>query len=78
MKTYSYVTVAETRRALHAIHHADPEANIKNAFLRAFADELTPVDDKERWRPSKLLIIAGLILSAVAGVFIYFSLGVSR
>jgi hypothetical protein len=73
-KTRRPVSIADTRRALHALYREDPESDPKRTLLRIFEDELTPVDSRGRWKPSKvLLIVVGIILTTVS-VFTYFSI----
>jgi hypothetical protein len=43
--------------------------------LNSLSDELKPVDEKGRWKPSPLLVLTVVLLCALAGVFIYFSIG---
>jgi len=70
----SHVTLADVQRALHLLYREDPESGVKRSLLRLFEDELTPIDTRGRWRPSKLLVIlAGVGLTA-ASVFLYFSI----
>jgi hypothetical protein len=78
MKTPGYVTISETRQALRAIYREDEETNLQKALLRAFADDLKPLDERGRWRPSSLLILLGGLILAILGVFAYFSLGGRR
>ncbi len=78
MNTRSYVTISETRAALRAIYRTDPEIDIMIAFMRTFQDDLTPMDSKGQWRPSRLVVLVGATLCVAAGVFVYFSFGVSR
>jgi hypothetical protein len=78
MNTRSYVTTSEARAALRAIYRADPEIDIMIAFMRTFQDDLTPIDAKGNWRPSRLLLLIGTILCVATAVFIYFSLGGAR
>jgi hypothetical protein len=67
------LSISDTRRALHALYREDPESSAKKTLLHIFEDELTPVDSRGRWRPSKLLaIIVGIVLTTVC-VFAYFS-----
>jgi hypothetical protein len=66
------VTAEETRLAMRALYRKDSEANLLTAFARALADDLKPVDENEKWRPSTLLVLA------FAGVFVYFSIGGHR
>ena len=43
--------------------------------LNSLSDELKPVDEKGRWKPSPLLVLTVVLLCALVGVFIYFSIG---
>lgn len=70
----SHVTLADVRRALHLLHREDPESSVKHSLLRLFEDELTPVDTRGRWRPSKLLVILAGGGLTTASVFLYFSI----
>jgi hypothetical protein len=54
------------------------ETNPEKALRSALANDLKPVDARGRWKPSSLLILAGVIVFALLGVFLYFSLGRSR
>jgi hypothetical protein len=72
------VTVEETRQALRVLYHADTETNLQMAFDRALADDLKPIDENGRWRPSTLLVLSGALLLAFVGVFVYFSVGGHR
>lgn len=73
-RDHGYVSLADVRRALHLLYREDPESSVKHSLLRLFEDELTPVDTRGKWRPSRLLIIlAGVGLTAT-GVFVYFSI----
>jgi hypothetical protein len=63
------------QQALRQIYRADAESNLQNALRESLSDELRPVDEKERWKPSPLLVLTVVLLCALAGVFIYFSLG---
>lgn len=73
-KGQSYVRLADTRRALRLLYREDPESSVKRTLLRLFEDELTPIDTRGRWRPSKLLIILAGAGLTVASVFAYFSI----
>jgi hypothetical protein len=70
MDAQGYVSVEEVRQAL-----SDVESNLLTAFLQSISDELKPVDEKGRWKPSPLLVLLFVLLFALAGVFLYFSLG---
>ena len=52
-----------------------PKSNLQNALLESLSDELKPVDEKGRWKPSPLLVLTVVLLCALVGVFIYFSVG---
>ena len=75
MDAAGYVTPEEVRLALHKMHSEDIETNPEKALRHALADDLKPVDARGRWKPSSLLILAGVIVLALLGVFLYFSLG---
>jgi len=78
MDAVGYVTPEEVRLALRKLHSEDIETNPERALRAALADDLKPVDARGRWKPSSLLILAGVIVFALLGVFLYFSLGRSR
>ena len=78
MDTRGYVTAEETRQAIRALYRRDAESNLQKAFLLALADDLKPIDDNGRWRPSTLLVLGGALLLMLAGVFVYFSIGGHR
>jgi hypothetical protein len=65
----------EIRLALLSIYRGDSESNLQQALLRLLADELKPVDEKGRWKPSPLLILVALLVCALIGIFLYFTLG---
>jgi hypothetical protein len=75
MDTAAYVTREEVRLALRKVHSEDIETNPEKALRAALADDLKPVDARGRWKPSSLVILIGLLLCALLGVFLYFSLG---
>ena len=75
MDAAGYVTPEEVRLALHKMHSEDIETNSEKALRSALADDLKPVDARGRWKPSSLVILAGVIVLASLGVFLYFSLG---
>ena len=75
MDTASYVTPEEVRLALRKLYSEDTETNPEKALRSALADDLKPVDARGRWKPSSLVILAGFIVLALLGVFLYFSLG---
>ena len=75
MDALSYISAEEVRQALRQIYRSDTESNLQSAFLESLSDELRPVDEKGRWKPSPLLVLMVVLLCALAGVFIYFSVG---
>ena len=75
MDTASYVTPEEVRLALRKLHLEATETNPELALRSALADDLKPVDARGRWKPSSLVILAGVFVLALLGVFLYFSLG---
>ena len=75
MDAAGYVTPEEVRLALRKLHSDDVETNPEKALRSTLADDLKPVDARGRWKPSSLLILAGVIVLALLSVFLYFSLG---
>jgi hypothetical protein len=75
MDAQGHVTPAEIRQALLSMYRGDTESNLQQALLRLLADELKPVDEKGRWKPSPLLILMALLVCALIGIFFYFTLG---
>ena len=75
MDAKGYISAEEVRQALRKIYLADAESNLQNALRGSLSDELRPVDEKGRWKPSPLLVLTVVLLCALAGVFIYFSIG---
>jgi hypothetical protein len=75
MDSRGYVTIAETRKALREVYKQDGEINLQDVMRRALSDDLKPFDEKGRWRPSSLLILAGAIVFALISIFAYFSIG---
>jgi hypothetical protein len=75
MNAQGYVSAEEVRHALRQIYRADAESNLQNALRESLSDELRPVDEKGRWKPSPLLVLTVVLVCALAGVFIYFSIG---
>jgi hypothetical protein len=78
MDAQGHVSPQEVRIALRSIYGSDPESNIEKALLRSLADDLKPVDEKGRWKPSPLLILFLLLACAHAAVFFYITLGGQR
>jgi len=75
MDAQGYISPEEVRQALRKIYRGDTESNLQNALLETLSDELKPIDEKGRWKPSPLLVLLFLMLSALIGVFFYFSIG---
>ena len=75
MDAAGYITPEEVRLALRKLHSEDTETNPEMALGHALADDLKPVDARGHWKPSSLVILAGFIVLALLGVFLYFSLG---
>jgi hypothetical protein len=75
MDALSYISAEEVRQALRQIYRSDAESNLQNALLESLSDELRPVDEEGRWKPSPLLILTVVLLCALVGIFIYFSVG---
>jgi hypothetical protein len=78
MDTQGYVSPGEMRRALSSIYHDDPESNVQRALLQSLADDLEPTDEKGRWKPSPLVILVSVLICALTGVFLCFTLGEHR
>ena len=78
MDASGYITPEEVRLAVRKLHSDDVETNPEKALRHALADDLKPVDELGRWKPSSLVILAGAIGCALLGIFLYFSLGRSR
>jgi hypothetical protein len=75
MDTQGYISLEEVRQALRQIYSSDSEINLQSSLLESFSDELKPIDEKGRWRPSPVLILTLVLLCALLGVFVYFSVG---
>ena len=75
MDRQGYITPHEVRQALKQIYRSDAEINPQDSLLEYLSDELKPIDEKGRWRPSPLLILTLVLLCALLGVFLYFSIG---
>ena len=78
MDAAGYITPEEVRLALRKLHSDDVETNPEKALRSTLADDLKPVDARGRWKPSSLVILVGVLVSALLGVFFYFSVGMSR
>ena len=75
MDTQGYISAEEVRQALRQMYRSDAESNLQNALLESLSDELKPVDEKGRWKPSPMLVLTVVLLCALVGIFIYFSVG---
>ena len=75
MDAQGYISAEEVRQALRQIYLGDAESNLQNALRGSLSDELRPVDEKGRWKPSPLLVLTVVLLCALAFIFIYFSIG---
>jgi hypothetical protein len=75
MDDLGYISAEEVRQALRQIYRNDAESNLQNALLESLSDELRPVDEKGRWKPSPLLVLTVVLLCALVSIFIYFSVG---
>jgi hypothetical protein len=75
MDSQGYISAEEVRQALRQIYRSDAESNLRNALLESLSDELRPVDEKGRWKPSPFLALTVVLLCALVGIFIYFSIG---
>jgi len=75
MDTQAYISPQEVRQALRQIYRSDAETNLQRSLLESFSDELKPIDEKSHWKPSSLLILTLVLLCALLGVFVYFSVG---
>ena len=75
MDAQGHISPEEVRQALRTIYRGDAESNLQNALLESLSDELKPVDEKGRWKPSPMLVLTVVLLCALASVFVYFSLG---
>lgn len=75
MGSQGYISPQEVRQALRQIYRSDAEINLQSSLLESLSDELKPIDEKGRWRPSPLLILTLVLLCALLGIFVYFSVG---
>ena len=75
MDAQGYVSAEEVRQALSQIYRGDVESNLQAALVQSISDELKPIDERGRWKPSPLLVLLLALLCALAGVFLYFCLG---
>lgn len=75
MDARGYISPEEVRRALRSLYRGDTEANLQKSLLENFSDDLKPIDEKGRWKPSPLLVLGFILVCALTGVFLYFSIG---
>lgn len=75
MDTQGYISPQEVRQALRQIYRSDAETNLQSSLLESFSDELKPINENGHWNPSPLLILTLVLLCALLGVFVYFSVG---
>jgi hypothetical protein len=75
MDQRGYVTSTEMRQALRTVYQQDGETNLHKALLHALADDLRPIDENGRWRPNTLIVLLAVLLIALVGIFLYFSIG---
>ena len=73
MEAQGYISPDEVRQALRQIYLSDAETSLQSSLLEFLSDELKPIDEKGRWKPSPLLILTLVLLCALLGVFVYFS-----
>ena len=78
MDTQGYISVEDVREALQKVYRNESESNLQTALLESLSDELKPIDAKGRPRPNPMLVLCFLLLCALAGVFVYFSVGGHR
>ncbi len=75
MDAQGHVTPQEIRKALLSMYQGDSESNLQRSLLRLLADDLKPIDERGRWKPSPLLILVAVLVCALIGVFFYFTIG---
>ena len=75
MDAQGYISPDEVRKALRQIYRSDAETSLQSSLLESLSDELKPIDGRGYWRPSPLLILTLVLLCALLGVFLYFSIG---
>ena len=78
MDAQGHVTPEEIRKALLSMYQGDSESNLQQSLLRLLADDLKPIDERGRWKPSPLLILIVVLVCALVGVFLYFTIGARR
>ena len=75
MDAQGYISPDEVRQALRQIYLSDAETSLQDSLLESFSDELKPIDEKGHWKLSPLIILTLVLLCALLGVFVYFSVG---
>lgn len=75
MAAPDYISLQQVRDALRSLYRNDTESNLEKAILESLSDGIRPVDDKGRWKPSPILLLIAVLVFALAGVFLYFSVG---
>ena len=75
MAASSYISLQQARDALQSLYRNDTESNLEKALLESLSGGIRPVDDKGRWKPSPILLLIAVLVFALAGVFVYFSVG---
>ena len=75
MDAQGYISAEEVCQTLRQIYLSDAESNLQNALRESLSDELRPIDEKGRWKPSPVLVLTVVLLCALAGVLFYFSIG---
>lgn len=78
MNTHGYISVEDAREALLQVYRNDSESNLQTALLESLSDELKPIGARGRRRPNPTLVLSFLLLCALVGVFVYFSVGGHR
>lgn len=75
MDNNGYISLEQARQALRLIYRNDTESNLRSTLLESFSDELKPIGQKGRYRPSPVLMLSFLLGCTLLGIFLYFSLG---
>lgn len=75
MAGQGYISAEQVRAALQSLYRSDAETNLETAFLESLSDDLKSVDDHGHWKPSPILILMAALILALAGVFVYSSVG---
>lgn len=75
MAGHEYISAEQVRTALQSLYRSDSESNLEKVLLDSLSDGLKPIDEKGRWKPSPILILIAALALALAGVFLYFSVG---